>query len=195
VGREAVAALLPPAPVTPSVQSSPATSAEISELPGLYIDERIGRVARIVAAGGALKFVEGTREVDLVRLGDRRYRNGGTEMTFQGGVARMDNNEANSFRTVEPYTPSAAELAGLAGHYTSWEANGEMVLSVKEGKLILAPLNRPSAAAALVPLTRDVYKDQLGLVTIVRGAGGRVEGIRFTHPRVANLVFARAGGM
>lgn len=193
VGRDAVASLLPPAPATPTVRSSAAPRSEIAELPGLYLDERTGRAARIVAAGSALKFVEGTREVDLVRLGALRYRNGGTEMTFKDGVARMDNNELTSFRKVEAYAPSATELAGLTGRYTSAEANGELALSVKDGKLILAPVNRPSAAAALMPLSRDVFKDELGLITIVRGAGGRVEGIRFTHPRVANLVFARAG--
>lgn len=195
VGRDAAATLLPAAKAEAAVKAGAATGAELSQSPGLYIDERTGRSARVSAAGGGLKFVEGTREVDLVRLDARRYRNGPAELTFKEGAleSRTADGEVTAFRKVEPYTAPAAELGALAGRYTSAEANGELVLSVKDGRLILAPLNRPSAAAALTPLSRDVYQDAEGLITIVRGAGGKVDGIRFTYPRVYSLVFTRAG--
>ena len=84
-------------------------------------------------------------------------------------------------------------LQALAGRYSSEEADGMVDLSVKEGRLMLTPYNRPSMAAALTPLARDVYQDEEGLVEIVRSASASVDGIRFIHPRVYNMVFARTG--
>lgn len=196
VGREAAAPLLPAAAPVPAARAGAAPSAEVLQAQGLYIDERTGRSARVIAAGGALKFAENTREVDLVRLDARRYRNGGAEMIFTDGAleSRTADGEVTTFRKINPYGPRLPELEALAGRYTSAEANGELVLSVKEGRLILAPVNRPSAAAALTPLSRDVYRDADGLMAIVRDSAGTARGIRFIRPRVHSLIFTRAAG-
>ena len=198
VGRDSVAHLQPKfgAAVAPAKAAGSATSAEISQLPGLYIDERTGRAVRVAAQGGDFNLIEGAREVKLVRLDTRRYQNGGAEMTFKetGVDSRTADGEVTSFRKVDPYTPPASELEALAGRYTSGEANAELTLSVRNGGLVLAPVNRPSAATVLTPVSRDIYKDEDGLVAIVRGAGGKAEGIRFIHPRVFKMVFARSAG-
>jgi uncharacterized protein with beta-barrel porin domain len=117
-------------------------------------------------------------------------------LTFKDAAveSRTADGEVTAFRKVDAYMPSTPELAALAGRYTSAEADGVLQVSVKDGRLVLAPVNRPSAAAALTPLSRDVFKDADGLITIVRGSGGKVEGIRFIHPRVYSLVFTRAAG-
>ncbi len=198
VGRDAVAALQPAASgaKTPSsaAKPSPPTSAELSQIPGLYIDERTGRSARIVARGGALKAVAGGRETDLPRVAARRYRDGTAEMIFNDGGAerRTADGEATSYRKVDSHTPSIDELQALTGRYASREADGVLALSVKDGRLMLMPVNRPSAAAALTPLSRDIYQDAEGLVAVVRNAAGNVEGLRFIHPRVYSLVFTRS---
>ena len=198
VARDAIGVVDPVVLGAPAAPPKPSavTAAELSQLPGLYIDERTGRSARVVAAGGGLKFAEGTREVDLVRLAARRYRNGGAELTFKDATveSRTADGEVTALCKVDAYTPSAPELAALAGRYTSAEADSVLQVSVKDGRLVLAPVNRPSAAAALTPLSRDVFKDADGLITVVCGSGGKVEGIRFIHPRVYSLVFTRAAG-
>ena len=67
-------------------------------------------------------------------------------------------------------------------------------LSVKEGRLVLTPANRPSVAFALTPLARDLYQDDEGLIAIVRDPAGKAQGIRFIHARAYNLTFARTAG-
>lgn len=201
LGREAVDRLRPkPTTAAAEPKATKVPAAELAELPGLYIDERTGRNGQIVASDGALKMVvtdtEGVRETNLVRLAARRYRNGGAEMTFKAGTAetRAPDGEVTSYRKVDPYTPPAAELNGLVGRYASVEADAALDVAVKDGRLMLIPSDRPSAALALMPLSRDVYLGLEGLVTIVRGASGTAEGLRFIHPRVYSLVFSRTTG-
>ncbi len=197
LGRESVAALRPnvPAPAPEATASTP-TAIELSQLPGLYIDERTGHSARIVASEGALKFIalETARETNLVRLSENRYLRGAAEVTFKGASleSRGNDGETTAFRKVDPYAPSAAELQAVVGDYASAEVDGVLDLSVKDGRLIFAPANRPSVAGPLTPLSRDIYHDAEGLIAIVRGAGGKVEGIRFIRPRIYSIVFTRA---
>ena len=196
LGRDAVERLrTTPTAAAPSPKPTTVTSAELSNLPGLYVDERTGGAARVIARAGALKFIniETGNETDLVHLAAGRYRNAAAELTFKDNSAerRTADGEATTYRKVDPFAPPAAELESLAGRYASAESDGVLELSVKDGRLMLAPANRPSAAAALTPLSRDLYKDSEGLVAIVRGSSGKAEGIRFIHPRVYSLVFAR----
>lgn len=201
LGREAVERLRPtPTVAAAEPKATKASAAELAELPGLYIDERTGRSGQIVASDGALKMVvtdtEGVRETNLVRLAARRYRNGGAEMTFKAAAAeiRAQDGEVTAYRKVDPYMPPAAELNGLLGRYASVEADAMLELSLKDGRLMLSPVDRPSGAIALMPLSRDVYLGIEGLVTIVRNAAGSAEGLRFIHPRVYSMVFTRTAG-
>lgn len=202
IGRESVAYLRPvsetaAAPAKTNAKAAKIPSVEASQLPGLYIDELTGRSARIVARDGALKLAgtaqSSAREADLIRLAARRYRNGAAEITFKDGVmeSHVGDGEITSYRKVDPYAPPVPELEALASRYFSAEAGGTLLLSVKGGSLILMPADRPSAATALTPLSRDVYRNEDGLITVVRNQAGAAEGLRFTYPRVYSLVFGR----
>lgn len=199
LARDAAAQVLAFKPAAAVKPSAPAAD-EVTQLPGLYIDERMGGATRIVVRDGALKMAsaspENKRETDLVRLAARRYRDGGAEVTFTSGTVerRTADGEATSYRKVEAYTPPTSELEALAGRYASSEADGTLIAAVKNGRLVLAPVNRPSAPVTLIPLARDIYLDADGLTQIVRGADNKVEGLRFIRPRVYNLVFQRTPG-
>ena len=200
LGRDAVEQLRPTPPAAVAEEKGSAVpSTELSQLAGVYVDERTGGSARVVARDGALKFVNlhGGREADLVRLGARRYRNGAAGMIFKDGAVerRTVDGEVTTYRKIDAsYTPPAAELAALVGSYNSAEADGVQTLSVKDGRLVLTPANRPSVAFALTPLSRDLYQDEEGLIAIVRDPAGKAQGIRFIHARNYNLIFARVAG-
>ena len=198
LGREAVEQLRPTPPKFTEVTGSAVLSAELSALQGVYVDERTGGSTRVIARDGALKLVNlhDKRESNLVRLGANRYKNGTAEMVFKGSVVerRTPDGDVTSYRKVDGYTPPAAELAALVGSYNSAEADGVQTLSVKEGRLVLTPANRPSVAFALTPLARDLYQDDEGLIAIVRDPAGKAQGIRFIHARAYNLTFARTAG-
>jgi CubicO group peptidase (beta-lactamase class C family) len=197
MGRDAAAQYLSLKPAAPEKPTA-TTAEENAALPGLYVDERMGGALRIAAGAGALKIISTTgedqREVALVRRGMRQYRNGNAELTFTPPKleSRTPDGETVVYHRVEPHTPSAADLQGLAGNYASSEADATLILSVKDGRAVLTPADRPSAPLALKPLYRDAFLGGDGLVRIVRGASGAAEGLRFTRPRVYDLVFARA---
>ncbi len=195
LARDAAAQVLtfkPEAPVKPTN----ATADEAVQLPGLYVDERTGASSRITVSKGVVK-ISGTaadaRETDLARLTARHYRNGTAELVFLGGSVerRTLDGEVTTYRKVEPYTPTAAELEALAGRYASDEADARLLLAVTDGGLVLTPANRPSAPMTLTPLSRDLYRDDDGLTAIVRNTGGEVTGLRFIRPRVYSMVFGR----
>ncbi|MBX7200185.1 MAG: beta-lactamase family protein [Rhodospirillaceae bacterium] len=180
-----------------AVKPSAVAADEQVQLPGTYIDERMGASIRILAREGVLKIApaapDSKRETDLVRLAARRYGDGGAEITFTTGGAerRTADGEVSVYRKVEPYAPAAAELGALTGRYASTEADATLIATLNGGRLVLTPANRPSAPSTLIPLARDIYLEDDGLTTVVRGPGGQVEGLRFIRPRVYNLVFYR----
>jgi CubicO group peptidase (beta-lactamase class C family) len=195
LARDAAAQVLTFKP-TPPVKPSNATADEAVQLPGLYIDERTGSSSLISVSKGVVKIsgtAPGARETDLVRLAARHYRNGTAEIVFLGGSAerRTLDGEVTTYRKVEPYAPAATELETLAGRYASVEADATMILSVTDGRLVLTPSKRPSAPMTLTPLARDIFRDDDGLTTIVRGPGNEVTGLRFIRPRVYSMVFTR----
>jgi CubicO group peptidase (beta-lactamase class C family) len=123
LARDAAAQVLTFKP-PPDIKPSTASADETVQLPGLYVDERTGASTRFSIAKGVVK-ISGTasdaRETDLVRLAARHYRNGTAEIVFMGGSAerRTLDGEVTTYRKVEPYSPTAAELETLTGRQTA----------------------------------------------------------------------------
>lgn len=198
LGRDSVGRILNLKPL-PTAKSTTATSAELAQLPGLYIDERTGGTLRIVARDGALNIMSAApgraKETVLGRSATRRYRNGPAELSFTdaGVESRTADGETTSYRKIAAYSPTAGELEALVGSYNSAEADGTLSLSIREGRAYLTPKDRPSAPALLTPLGRDIYLYGSGLAEVVR-RDNKIEGLRFIGPRVYNLVFSRISG-
>ena len=199
LGRDAIEQMRTDAVPKAAASVGKPTDAEASQLPGYYLDERTGHAALIVMRDGVLKFMDpaadSAREVTLVRVAERSYKRGANDMTFKTGAieSRSADGEITTFRKTELYNPPAAELESAVGRYSSAEANALIDVTVKDGHLILTPSDRPSVAQTLMPLWKDTYKDEEGYIVLVRDTGGKVNGIRFTHPRVFSMTFARAG--
>lgn len=199
LGRDAIDALRPATPnaPVPEAKSSPATSAELSQAPGLYVEER-GHAVRIVASDAALKYVdiglENVRETVLARVDANRFKRGGTELTFKNGVmeSRGADGDVTVYRKAETYTPAAGELDAVVGRYTSAEANSILNITLKDGHLVITPADRPSFAREMKPLWKDAFRSEEGLIMLVRGTSGKVEGITYRRPRVFGLTFTRA---
>lgn len=188
LGRRVVDAWLG-TPPQPAPDSPPAN--DLSRLPGVYVDERAGGILRVQADGGALRLGAGGAVLRPVAAG--RYRSGGADFTFTaaGAERRASDGETVNYRRVTTVTPTPAELAAIAGAYASDEAGATLLASVRDGRLAIAPADRPSAVEVAEPLDRDAFVIAGDLVHVVRDRRGRPKALRFTNGRVYALAFAR----
>lgn len=191
LGRRVADLYLPPSPAAPSPIAQPAD--ELETLPGVYVDERAGSVLRVAAENGALVVRGGG---PFAPAGKGRYRGGDMDFTFgpDGVERRTADGETVRYRRVASATPAPIELAELAGAYSSLEANGVLLASVRGGALILTPADRASEPVQARPLYKDAFQAGNDLVRVVRGADGRVAGLKFTNARVHALEFRRVAG-
>jgi len=173
----------PPAP--------PTDAQDLARLPGVYVDERTGAVLRVIARDGTLRTIGGGTFVP--GTGSGRYTGGGSDFTFaDGGVQRRTlDGEVVSYRRVTPVQPTPAELEAVAGGYASPEAGAVLIVGLKGGALVLTGSDRPGAPMVAAPLYRDAFTVQGSLMRLVRGADGKVTGLRFTGSRVYSLEFRR----
>lgn len=190
--RVARLAVVAPAEVPAVRRETPTSSEELKVRPGLYLNERTGQVARIVQEGQSLRITGGPV---LFAEPEARYLAGADVVVFtpQGFERRSPDGEVAAYRRLQPHAHTPAELAPAAGLYASDEAAATLRLELRDGRLVLTPLDRPSARDVLEPLARDTFRLPNGVLRLVRGAGGRVEALRFTGGRVRDLHFRRAG--
>lgn len=186
----AVAATIAPQPL-----GSPPTGSGVADpltrLPGTYVDERTGGVLRIGVQDGALRLRGGGI---LAPVAAGHYEAGGSDFAFRadGSVERRGaDGELFSYRRVEIVTPTEADLAPIAGAYASSEAGAIVLASVRDGRLVLAPADRPSNVSLAEPLERDAFAANGNLVRVQRGPDGKVTALRFTGGRVYSLDFRR----
>lgn len=191
VGRRVAELYLPPGPAAPAPVTQPPE--DLETLPGVYVDERAGGIARVTAEKGVLT-LRGLGA--LAPAGKGRYRGG--EMDFVFGPDRLErrsgDGETVTYRRMPPVTPTEAELAELAGAYSSLEAGAVLLAGVRGGALVLTPADRPSAAVVARPLYSGAFQGEGSLVRVVRGADGKVTGLRISEGRVYSLEFRRVPG-
>ncbi|MBL8555857.1 MAG: beta-lactamase family protein [Phenylobacterium sp.] len=189
IGHRVVDAVLPP-PATPGAARL-APDQDLARFPGAYVDERTGNVLRVVADRGELRLRGGGAFQPQAEAG--RYLGGGMDFAFAGDtVERLDPaGERVTFARKAEWRPQEPELLPLAGAYSSPEAGGVLVVSVKGGLAVAAPADRPSASYVLQPLYQDAFQGDGNLIRIVRDAKGRPTALRFTNSRVYALDFRR----
>ena len=95
---------------------------------------------------------------------------------------------------IEPWVPSAAELAALQGKYFSPELETIYTLVVEDGKLIAK--HRRHSDFELTPTEQDVYEGPsfFGSARIERNDAGEPTGMRVSNGRVRNLLFEKQRG-
>jgi CubicO group peptidase (beta-lactamase class C family) len=189
IGHRVVDAVLPPASTPPSGRL--ASEQDLARFPGVYVDERTGNVLRVAADKGELRLRGGGAFQPQAESG--RYLGGGMDFTFAGdAVKRVDPaGETVNFARKAEWKAQEPELAALAGAYSSPEAGGVLVVSVKGGVAVVAPADRPSAPYVLQPLYKDAFQGDGNLIRLVRDPKGKVTALRFTNGRVYALDFRR----
>ncbi len=100
--------------------------------------------------------------------------------------------ETENFVPVERWTPTAAELAALAGSYASQELDTSWRLVADGGKLFIRHRGMP--AEPLTPTVRDAFTLDGMSLTLRRGPGGKAAGFTLDAGRVRGVAFARVAG-
>jgi hypothetical protein len=89
------------------------------------------------------------------------------------------------------FAPTAAQLQGYAGTYTSDEAEATFTIAVEGETLVLK--RRPDTRIVLSPTTEDTFSAQtLGTVRFRRATGGSVTELSVSEDRVFDLRFRKA---
>lgn len=191
-GRRVAELYLPATAAPPGPAAQPAE--DLAALPGLYVDERAGGVLRVAAENGGLA-VRGGGPLAPAG-GGGRYRGADLDWTFTPDrlERRTNDGETTSYRRMAPATPTDAELAGLAGAYSSPEAGAVVLATVRGGALVLTPADRPSAPVLARPLYKDAFQGDGMLIRVVRDDAGMPAALKFTEGRVYALEFRRVPG-
>jgi len=118
----------------------------------------------------------------------------GIQLTFEGeganrSVRRLGSDD--SYGIVAAFTPTAAQLAGIAGDYRSEELDVSwQILSRDGGMTVIRPGND---ATELRPKAQDEFTAG-GLGITLEREGGRVSGFRVFAGRVTGILFEKVGG-
>jgi hypothetical protein len=126
---------------------------------------------------------------DSFEAGAARFEVRRDAMGTVRGLRVIAGGEAIGFDRVEPARPSAADLAGLAGEYSSDEAEVTLRVAVEDGKVVIH--RRPDARFVLTPTYADAFTSGLGGVRFIRGPRGIVTELSVSQDRVWDLRFKR----
>ncbi len=169
-------------------------ASEIQRLAGLYRNELTDGVLPLFASDGRLFAGAGMRDV-LTPIGKDRFE-GPTGMRFVftlGQPVRLDihwQDEHPMVYTAVPVAiPSLQQLAEYAGTYYSAEVEVTLVLTLREGKLILR--RRLAPDTPMTPTYADAFSGGGRTILFTRDRSGTVNGLTLSSGRVLHLRFLR----
>ena len=178
-------------PVAPDYAA--AASQEDARRAGLYHDPVTGDTRELVFADGVLH--DGS--TPLLRLDERTFQvgDGDARYVFDSGTGRVGFEEESwaysnqRWEPVEPWSPSAPELAAFTGTYHSDDAETTYVVSMEDVGLTV--WQRPGVTRELAPLYRDAFGMGGMIVRFRRDAAGDVEALSLSLGRVYDMRFER----
>jgi CubicO group peptidase (beta-lactamase class C family) len=164
-------------------------AAKLGERAGMYRKIRDNTVAELRVRDGKLTMAPGG--VALVPTGAATFGAGEREFVFENGGFRIATPDGDTvYERVEPAHPSAAELAPLAGSYTSNETGSTLTVAAKDGELTLAIGSNPPVR--LRPTFRDAFMMQATAIRFLRGTDGTITGLSAGDDRAWDLRFTRS---
>lgn len=182
-------------PAAPETDARPAVDVpptELAPLAGRYRREDL--VIDVALGDGGLRISgPAARPGRLTPLGDNRFRRENAprpmDVVFVRDGLRFEFKDGTrwDFTAIEPWTPTAAELARFAGRYSCDEIGTPIELAIVDGSLTVVG-HRTLASMTLTPLTRDCFTCGLGQLlfqtaeTAVSGFvvdGGRAKGMHY----------------
>jgi CubicO group peptidase (beta-lactamase class C family) len=192
---EEIAGLSAKATASPPVDTTAANvpTGEIERYVGLYFTTHRGpqtRELRLEAGKPVLMIPP--RKVDLIPLGEGRFRVQGATTEYVFGRDRM--------RRIVPEAPvlefqrvdstKATSLEDFTGRFWSDELQAAVTFSVRDGKLCYA-FPRQDEPSPLTPLFRDAFADGKLVFRFVRDSRRQVTGVTKHWDRVWSLAFVR----
>lgn len=191
-----VDALVPGLPRAEPPAVVAADAARVARWRGLYRDTRTNTLLQLDTAGGQLRRLPAT---PLRALADGAYLMGTTRVTVDtapsGAPLALRHPTADGdtltwrFMAAAPWTPTAAQLAALAGGYRTPELDVVLTVAVQDGALTLTP--RPGATRRLAPAWPDAFTVGGETVWFTRDAKGRVTALHIGGGRMWDLVVPR----
>ena len=180
-----------------------ASAADLQKLAGAYLSQETGRLFRVTGAGKGLVAESGSEKLTLAPAAAGLFRVEGSrddaEVRFApvaGGrpVMRMttgvaDDRETEVFDPVTLASPGPAELAELAGTYSSAELATTWLLAVENGKLYVRHRGLPKDP--LSPTVKDAMSLEGMNLRFHRNAAGKVTGFTLDYGRVRGIEFQR----
>ena len=186
LGRE-VARLWTGAVPAPKPAPFAADPAKVGEWVGMYRKVRDNTVAELRLKDGKLTMEP---DVELVPTGTSSFSAGNNQVVFESGGFRMVTPDGDMvYERVQPAHPSAADLAPLAGAYTSPETGTTLTVAEKDGELTLAIESSPPVR--LRPTFREAFMMQGTAIRFLRGADGSVTALSAGDDRAWDLRFTR----
>jgi hypothetical protein len=183
----------------------------LQALVGMYRDTQSSELLRLAIWDDKLTANVGERNYPLTPIGGNRYRLEGFEGKSEieippvpgaGGkpgsvrpkltvttVEADEEPETQTFEPVEPWTPTAAEIAPLAGLYSSDEVGTTWRLVAEGDKLIIK--HRGVSEEPLKPTVRDTFTHDGIQLTFQHGPKGEITGFLVDAGRVKSLGFKR----
>lgn len=185
-------------------EPKPTGSLTVNDLPagllGIYWNREDIVTRRIELTEGRLWYVRSPQSrSELVPVGNNQFRMIGVRAktilellpSKKGPLTlRVISASPVTLEKVEPF--SNDDIPEYAGTYINRElGDARVVLTVKEGKLILLP--PPEQMETLNPVFKDAFVngDEIVLLVFRRNASGRVESLLIDTARLRNIVFTR----
>lgn len=172
------------------------TSTPPSSVAGIYASERGGDTLKLAFHDGKLRtgndliVMAGPHDTLAFEHADGRVAMTGAVVS--GGRIRIDDEgDATFFIRQQPYSPTPAELAHMAGRFHSDEIPVTYrITAVKNGLQVIAE-DRPGQTRLFVPAYSNAFISGDTVLRPVPGAKGDVTGIRISDDRVWDLPFER----
>lgn len=154
-----------------------------------YADSRDGSAVHVVKAPDGSASAMGQPVVSVAG----QVRIGRTLLKPVAGGRLQGSSEGDPYELVpeKAWDPGDKDLAALPGRYASDEAHAVMVVSVKNGALVIAPDDRPTFVRTLTPAYKDAFGSNEMTARVKRGARGRIDGLILSNSRVWSLLFTR----
>ncbi|WP_419948314.1 serine hydrolase domain-containing protein [Candidatus Palauibacter sp.] len=173
--------------------------ASVAAYAGGYRDTRTGQYLELTADGSTLLLSGGPGGSPLEAMSETEFvSSSGVSIAFQGpasggerpaALMNMPAGDGVRIEPVDPFAPTAADLADYVGAYRSDEAEVTYWFEVEDGRLALR--DRYGDGAVLDPLYRDVFGEAFGTIIFRRDATGRVTQASLSEGRVWDLRFER----
>ena len=184
---------LQPVAALPAVKAAPVSPSQIAARAGLYRNRSTEDVVLLEAQADKLLATRPNR-YELIPVGQDVYRRTGIDFearfTTSGDKLQLQlgnpDGVPNTFERVEPFNPSAQQLAEYVGTYTSPELGLPIDIVIEDGALVAKRRLQP--ALRLQPTFKDGFSSS-GYFVFSRDANGRINGFKLTQGRIRHVRF------